>query len=92
MENKTIPMRRLEEWIRCQKLPRDARTCIENFVLSCDKVNEGDVSNFIDIDIRDFNPRIQEKLVEGFFYAYTGIEGFGYVFDKNGSFYRIGLN
>ena len=46
-----------------------ARTCIENFVLSCEHATGNDLANFCS-DISIFSPQVQETLIEGFCHAY----------------------
>jgi hypothetical protein len=62
---------RLEDWLRRQDLPEGARTCIENFVCTCEQPRDGDDLNFIS-DIELFPIEIQECLMSGYTYAYTG--------------------
>ena len=68
------PMERLGQWLKVRKLPDTAVTCLENFVCSCRQAGGDDVANFVCIDIADFSPTVQERLIEGFMFAYYGIE------------------
>jgi len=92
MEDITPAMIRLDEWLlRHKALPADARQCIENFVLSCDRPDGDDELNFTAIDIADFHPDVQARLVEGFRYAYYGISGQTVVATES-AFYPVSNN
>ena len=67
-------MDRLEEWLKQENLPEIAKQCIENFVCSCDKPTIDDLDNFACIDIINFNPEVQAKLIIGYVYAYYGLK------------------
>lgn len=64
---------RLGRWLDSNgDLPWQARTTLENFVISCERPDlERDYRNFRHIDIRHFPPLIQERLVYGFMEVYA---------------------
>ena len=74
MDQSETHLDRLNQWLRKANLSADAETCLTNFVLSCDNPDEGDISNFLEMDITDFEPGEQDKLMQGFVYAYFGEE------------------
>ncbi len=92
MQTTNTPISRLNEWLKEAKLPKLAKLCIDNFVISCEHADEDDMFNFIYIDIMDFSPQIQDKLIEGFSYAYFGIKPAVYPPKNVPEFYRAGLN
>ena len=88
---KTASMKRLEKWLKKVHLPYSAKSCITNFVLSCDKPSIDDITNFMCIDIINFNSRVQDKLVRGFVFAYYGLKPATYR-QENLPDYKMSLN
>ena len=92
MQPNTKAMDRLEEWLKEVRLPEMAKNCIENFVCSFEQAKEGDMLNFVYIDIVHFSPPVQEKLIEGFIYSYFGLRP-AFCIPKNmPGYYKAGLN
>ena len=66
-------MTRLEDWLKDVELPEMAKTCIENFVCSCEQLEKKDMLNFVYLDIIHFSSQVQDTLIQGFFYSYFGV-------------------
>jgi len=92
MEVTTKAMDRVEEWLRETPLPELAKNCIENFVCSCDKRKIVDLDNFICVDIVNFTPEVQAKLIMGYVYAYYGLKPAMYQPENMPECYRVNLN
>jgi hypothetical protein len=68
------PEKRLEEWLNEVELPDIAKTCLENFVYSCEQPKIEDVDNFICIDFEYFRPAVKYKLLMGLIYSYYSLK------------------
>ena len=92
MATTTKAMNMLEDWLRTEKLPDIAKTCIENFVCSCNRLSEDAIRNFVYIDIINFIPSLQDKLIEGLVYSYLGLKPATYIPENMPDTYRVNLN